>query len=269
MPIIIFLRQMELPPEDRVKLRELTYRVVNPEGDGHRSVPLDELGAYLLPVVEERMEHPGDDAISHMAAQRMGERPFTLDELVKLTRTVLMGGLDTTAGMLGYFANYLAQSPEDRRKLSEHPELINKAVEEILRRFPIANIGRFVTRDVTYRGITMKAGDHILWPVGMYNFDPARYANPMKVEFERQKNQHASFGVGAHFCVGAPLARAELRIFAEEWLREFPDFAVKPGFKVKYRRGFTVTYESLPLVLNATASSQAAGNSPTNLRSHA
>ena len=83
------------------------------------------------------------------------------------------------------------------------------AIEEVLRRFPVsASLGRYVMKDTTYRGVELKKGDHIIWGVGMYNFDAARFACPMDVKLDRQPNRHGTFGVGNHFCLGARLAPA-------------------------------------------------------------
>ena len=73
----------------------------------------------------------------------------------------------------------------------------------------------------------------------------------MTVDFDRKRTAHATFGVGEHFCVGSMLARAELRVFAEHWLKSIPDFHIKPGAKIKYRGGFNINYEELPLVVGA------------------
>jgi camphor 5-monooxygenase len=251
LPVIVFLKLADLPIEDRRRLRDIADRVINPVEDaGNRLTPLDEMGDYLLPYIEERMAKPGDDAISYVIQQKVNGRSLELDEVLKLTRSMVLAGLDTVAAMLGYFVHYLAETPELRRELIEHPESISRAVEEILRRHPPGNIGRYLTRDVVYRGVKMKAGEHVVWPVGMYNFDPKRFSEAIKVKLDRPNGRsHATFGVGHHFCVGAGLARAELRIFAEEWLREIPDFHLKPGTRPKYRGGWVTAYKELKIVL--------------------
>ena len=249
MPVIVFLELLALPKEDRAKLRAIVLGVISSPNFEEAAIPFQNLSDYLEPIIKARKENPGDDALSHIARQRVGDRPLELHEAVKIARTLVVGGLDTTSGMLGYFARYLAETPAARRQLSEQPDMIGKAIEEILRRYPVTSFARYVTRNVTYRGVQMKPGDQIMCPIAMYNFDSRRFSEPLSVQFDRARNRHAAFGAGIHMCVGAVLARAELRVFAEEWLRAIPDFHVKPGTKIAYRRGSTTIYAKLPLVI--------------------
>jgi len=249
LPGTLFLRLMEMPLEDREKLRLLHKRILNPVHDSHRAVPLQEMWDYIEPYVRERMAHPGNDPISYIAQQEVDGRRFELDEIVKIVGTVLRGGTGTTIGMLAYFARYLADNPAIRENLREHPEGIGRMVEEIIRRFPLSTVARFVINDTVFRGVSMKAGDHVAWSVGMYNFDERKFTNPMAVDIGRSNSGHASFGLGIHACLGQHLARAELRIFAEEWLREIPEFHVKPGAHIGYLKGIMIAYDALPLVI--------------------
>ncbi len=255
MPVIVFLQLLDLPGADRAKLRAIVLKVISSTNYQEAAVPFQQLSEYLLPVIKDRMANPGKDSLSHIARQRINDRPIELEEIVKLARTLVVGGLDTTSGMLGYFARYLAETPSARRQLIEQPEMTGKAIEEILRRYPVTNLGRYVTRDTVYRGVQMKAGDPVMCPIAMFNFDKYRFPNALSVQFDRAGNRHAAFGVGIHMCVGAVLARAELRVFAEEWLRAIPDFHLKPGAKIEYRAGSTVIYKTLPIVLGANTMS--------------
>ena len=258
MPVNVFLKLLDLPIEDRPKLRAIAHRIMNPIYDDNLGVPLGELTDYLMPHIKDRMARPRQDAISHVVCGRIGDRPLELEEIGKLTRSLVVAGLDTMAGMLGYFARYLAETPTARRRVIAQPEIIPKMVEELLRRFPVSNIGRYLTHDMVFRGVQMKAGEHIVWPSDMYNFDERRFPNPLSVQFGRPNNRHATFGLDHHFCAGAVLARTELRIFTEEWLREIPDFRVKPGANIAFRGGLTKVYKALPMVLADAACSEKA-----------
>jgi cytochrome P450 len=253
MPVVVFLRLLDLPLLDRGKLLDLTHRVLYPVEDGHYAKPLQALTEYLQPLVAERMASPGSDIISHIVSQKfeVAGRPLLLPEMLQLCTSVLLAGLDTVVSMLGFFAHYLAENPGERCRLRGSPELQRKAVEEVLRRYPVSNIGRIVMWDTVFRGVTMKKGDHVMWPVGTYNFDKRRFPDPMKVDLDRKRPPHATFGTGEHFCVGSVLARTELRIFAERWLERIPEFHVKPGAKIEYRGGFNINYKALPLVVGA------------------
>jgi camphor 5-monooxygenase len=249
MPVVVFLSLLDLPQEDRHRLRAIAHRILNPVDDDHRNTPLQELSAYIRPIVEDRAAHPRNDIISLITAKEVAGRPQTVDEMEKLSRTLLLGGLDTVASMLTYFARYLADSPAVRQRLRAEPKSIKPAVEEILRRYPVSNIGRITMRDTTFRGVAMKKGDHVMWPVGMFNLDERRFPRALDVDIDRKPTTHATFGVGEHFCVGSMLARTELAIFAQRWLERIPEFHVKPGVKLRYRGGFNVNLKELPLVI--------------------
>ncbi|WP_156843160.1 cytochrome P450 [Novosphingobium aquimarinum] len=249
MPVITFLGILGLPAEDRLPLLEIAEGIFKPRDDAHRFRSVEALTEYLTPYVEARRTAPIEgDPISHVVNQTDHGRPFTTEEALKLVRSTLVAGLDTVTAALGFTTRYLADNPKAREKLREDHSLHSKAIEEILRRFPVsANLGRYVTRDTVYRGVSMKRGDHIVWGVGMYNFDESRFACPMDVQLDRSRNRHGTFGVGNHFCVGAPLARAELKIFLELWLAHIPEFHIPDGEIVTYRNGFNAALSRLPL----------------------
>jgi camphor 5-monooxygenase len=251
MPIVVFLRLLDLPLEDRPRLRAIAHRILNPVNDEHRATPLAELSDYIRPIVEDRVANPRNDIISSILAHQVDGRAQTFEEMEKLSRTTLLSGLDTVASMLTYFARYLAIAPQVRRRLRADPSLIKSAIEEVLRRYPVSNIGRVVMWDTTFRGVAMRKGDHVMWPVGSFNFDRRRFPDPMTVDIHRKRTPHATFGLGEHFCVGSMLARAELGIFAERWLDRIPEFHIKPNSRLEYRGGFIVNLKQLPLVVGA------------------
>lgn len=249
MPVVVFLEMMDLPLEDRTRLLRLANAVIKPEGDGHRSDPVAELSAYLEPVIADRFANPGHDVISQLIHQKVGERQLTQVEMLRLCLSVLLGGLETTASALGSAARFLAENPDERAFLREHPEVIPAATEEFLRRFPPAVTGRQAVADREICGAQVRAGDHIVWSMAMFNLDRAAFENPMKVDFHRKRTQHATFGVGIHFCLGHFLARTELRIFLEHFLKKIPDFRVAPEADLDFRTGLTMSLKALPLLV--------------------
>jgi len=175
-------------------------------------------------------------------------RPITDEELVPMVSLLLIGGLDTVASAMGFAARFLAGSPARRQELIDHPERIPGAVEELLRRFPVVNQGRMVLNDMDYKGVAMKAGDQILMPTTLHGLDDRQFENPMEVNFQRPTPIHSTFGNGAHRCPGSLLARTELKIFLEEWLKRIPNFRIKPGETAGVRAGVNATIFHLPLV---------------------
>jgi len=253
MPIIVFMRFLGLPEKDRAKLLDLANRVVEPLEDEHRDNPLAEVLDYISPIIAERRARPGGDLISLLLQrQENGERLSDTD-MLWLTTSVLLAGLETVSASIGFSARYLAEHPESRRRLIAEPHLIPNAVEEILRRYPPSTPGRIVTRDVVVDGVQLKAGEHVIWSLGMFNFDERIFSNAMTVDLDRPRSQHATFGIGIHFCVGAFLARTELRIFLEHWLKRVPEFHIPEGSIIDWRIGLTTSIKTLPLRIGASS----------------
>jgi cytochrome P450 len=123
----------------------------------------------------------------------------------------------------------MALQPDLQQRIREHPEIINSAVEEFLRTQPILSSGRSATKDFEWHGVQLRKGDMVtcLNPAG--NFDPARFDNPREFDPERKANRHFTFVAGIHICLGAHLARRELRVLLEEWFRRVPPFRIKEG----------------------------------------
>jgi camphor 5-monooxygenase len=254
MPPTVFLHIMGLPLEDAPRLKELADNVTNPLATQtrNRNTPIAELDAYMEHYIKERIAKPGDDPVSHVARAQIIDRPIEFLEAVQLSRTLLLAGLETVVSQLGFLAFHLAETPTTRRLLIEQPGMVNTVVEEILRRYAISPIGRCLEQDYVYRGVEMKAGDHVSWPVRAYNLDPKMFEDPMTIRFDRPHNRHSSFGTkNHHFCIGASLARLELRLFTEEWLAAIPDFHVKPNAGPTYQDCRIIRYKSLPLVVGA------------------
>ena len=160
-----------------------------------------------------------------------GER-ISEDEAVNYASTVLFGGLDTVASMLGFFARFLAGNAAIRKLLIERRDddaFIMRAVDELLRRHSVANVGRFLKEDFTYKGVEFRAGDRILPATPFVGLDDKLNPDPLVVDFDRVRPSMAVFGNGPHSCPGANLARRELKVFLQEWLPRIPDFSVKPG----------------------------------------
>ena len=128
------------------------------------------------------------------------------------------------------------------------PGNINAQVEELLRVWSVTFSGRVLIQDVEVRGVQLKKDDRVTCVLPACNFDPEVFPNPREVDFHRPKKPTLAFTVGVHSCMGAHLARLEMKIGLQEWLRRIPEFAVKPGTKIEYRPGGVVGPEAVPLV---------------------
>lgn len=232
LPIHVFLRMVNLPIEDKAFLIPIAEASVRGRDVATRTKAMMDMAGYLQKWVAERREQPGDDLLTQLVnVDIQGER-ISFEEAVSYAVLVLFGGLDTVAGMLAFFARFLATHDAHRRQIVarlDDDAFLKQAIEEIIRRHGIANTARVVTHDFEYKGISFKAGDRLLPPNLLVGLDDRVNADPLEVDFDRAGGVHAAFGNGPHACPGAILARRELRIFLREWLSRIPDFRIKPG----------------------------------------
>ncbi|MDE2404998.1 MAG: cytochrome P450 [Sphingomonadales bacterium] len=184
---------------------------------------------YLRQFMAEKRVNPDGHLVSSIVHGQINGVPLTEEEQTGMVWFLWLGGLDTVAATISQMFRRMALQPEIQTMIREHPELINGAVEEFLRTQPILSSSRRATRDFEWHGMQIRAGDSFqcLNPAG--NFDPRRFPNPRTFDPTRKGNRHFTFVGGVHTCLGAPLARKELRILLEEWFKRIPEFRVKPG----------------------------------------
>ncbi len=143
---------------------------------------------------------------------------------------------------------WLAENPDRVEEIISRPDDIDAIVEELLRRFSVTFSGRVVTRDIELRGVKMKKHDRVICVFPACNFDPEVFPDPLKVDFDRPRKTILAFTVGVHSCMGGHLARMELKVALQEWLKRIPKFSVKPGTKIEYKPGGVIGPKALPLV---------------------
>lgn len=246
-PIRIFLSLMELPLEDAPRTKYWSDQLLRPDGSMTFEQAMKQLFDYLEPFVDERRGKNGSDMLSRLVNGKVGRRDLTNEEAMKLSAQVLIAGLDTVVNFLGFVMLHLARNPRDRAALAQDRALIPDAVEEFLRRFPIVSIGREINRDIEFHGATLKAGEMIAIPTPLAGLDDRTNENPLAVDFHRASNRHLTFGTGAHLCPGRHLARTEVRITLEEWLRRIPEFSLTPGAVITFTSGIVGVVDTLPL----------------------
>lgn len=232
LPLMIFLKMVGLPWDDLKYLRGLVEDFQTSPEVAKKIAAVTELEAYLRAAIEDRMANPRKDGLSLVAHAEVEGRPVKLEEALATAVMMLQGGLDTVANHLGFVTHYLAQHPEQLAWIRSHPDQLPGVVNEFLRRFPVANMGREVAEDWEFKGVSLKKGDRVLLPVSLYNMDPSRIPNGDAVDFTRD-NKHITFGSGRHTCSGAILARKEMTVFLQEWLARIPDFELDPARPAK------------------------------------
>lgn len=251
LPIHVFLRMVNLPLEDKAILIPIAEDSVRGRTAEVRAKAQQAMGSYLQKWVAERRDQKGDDLLSHIVNVDIKGERISFEEAISYAALVLFGGLDTVAGMLSFFARFLATHDEHRRQIVarlDDDEFLKTAIEELVRRHGMANTARVVTHDFEYKGVTFKAGDRLLPPNLLVGVDDRVNDDPFTVDFAREGGIHAAFGNGAHACPGAILARRELRIFLREWLSRIPDFRIKPGTSPQFATGMVNGVLKLELV---------------------
>ncbi len=184
----------------------------------------DEMTDYFQEKVAERRAEPQDDLISDLIHARLEGEPLDDRHLLGMLRLLLIAGIDTTWSAIGSSLWHLSRVPDDRKRLLAEPELMPLAVEEFLRAYAPVTMAREVVKETEIGGCPMKTGNMVLLSFPAANRDPEYFANPDKVILDRKENRHAAFGLGIHRCVGSNLARMEITVALEEWLKRIPDF---------------------------------------------
>ncbi|MGE0388456.1 MAG: cytochrome P450 [Gammaproteobacteria bacterium] len=247
MPIGIFMHMAGLPTADAAALlpwADLVTRApdVNDQLRGYGKVV-----EYLQDKVAARRGRPGEDLLSLVSNAVIDGRALSHDESVAFASLVMFAGLDTVVSSLGFFIRHLALHPEQRHRLRADPAVLPQAIEEILRRHGIVQMARRVRHDLEYGGVAMKQGEMVLLATLWTGLDERLFPDPLRVDFDRHGVLHTAFGFGPHRCIGAPLARIELRTVLREWLARIPEFEIEPGAQVQVRSGKTLAISHLPL----------------------
>jgi cytochrome P450 len=192
-------------------------------------------------IAERRGEpepRPGDLTSFLLHSEIEEDRPLTEEEVGDMLLVLTLAGLDTTRAELGYMFHHLATHPDDRRRLIDEPEIIPYAVEETLRLYTIIfGDGRKVTTDTEFHGVRLKRGDMVYGLVSAANRDPSVYDRAEEFVVDRKKNNHFGFAGGPHRCLGMHLARREMAVGVDEWLRVIPEFRLETEQELLERGG--------------------------------
>jgi cytochrome P450 len=210
-----------------------------------------ELIHYLQEVVDQRRRHPKDDFFSLLVQARFDGRPLTDLEIRGYTVVTMTAGQETTVNGIGNSLWYLSEHPQDKARLLADPTLLPHAIEEFLRFMsPIQLLGRNATGDVVMHGEQIRKGDMVAMCYGAANRDESIFSEADRCIIDRHPNRHLAFGSGPHACLGAHLARLEMRVAVEEMLRRAPDYRVADRSRCRMApHGDLRGFWSLPTVL--------------------
>lgn len=247
-PLVVFLSIVGAPLSDLDRLASITHLYLR---SSERSESLRGFALmldYVKEIVGERRRTPGADLVSHILAATPDGRALDDDEIVGAVQLFFLAGLDTVTSVLGSMMLYLAHNPDTYAMLVDGPELIPPAVEEMLRISAPATTDRAVRRDYDYNGVPFRKGDRVVMLTQLFGFDQRHLSDALDVRFDRKGYRQLAFGGGPHLCIGATLARLELRIFLEEWTAVIPRFALAPGADPRLCGGNVWAPDQLPLV---------------------
>ena len=252
LPISIFLDLADLPREDQKILRPIAQQAINSPNQEQRAEGFARLETYLRPIIRARREKPGEDLISQIVNVSDGGERISEDDAFSYAAVVLFGGFDSVASMLGLCIRYLARHLDTRREIITHLDdetFMRSAAEEMLRRHGMATTSRLVVQDSSLKDARFKAGDMVTILHMLAGLDERFIPDPLTLDLRRTPiNTHGIFGSGPHACPGAVLARRELQIVLQEWLRRIPDYAIAPGTTSKTTMGTVACLSELHLV---------------------
>ncbi|MFE6041851.1 cytochrome P450 [Streptomyces sp. NPDC056452] len=232
LPMTVICELIGVPDLDRDAFRQMSNAIVAPVSHEKEDAAVHAMGAYLDELIEDKRCAPGDDLLSALiqARDEGGDR-LSSDELVGMAFLLLVAGHETTVNLISNGVRALLDHPDQLALLRADPELIDGAVEEMLRYDgPVENATLRFTRDpVPVGSRVIPAGEAVLVALGSGDRDPDRYPDPDTFDIRREAQGHLAFGHGMHFCMGAPLARMEGRIAIRALLDRCPGLVRDPG----------------------------------------
>ncbi len=244
LPTTVFLQLLGLPLSRAREFLDLKDGIIRPPVTTHeeRVAHTAEVGqriyAVLQEAIDERVEERADDFLSLFLDAEVDGHRLTNDDVLDIGYLFFIAGLDTVTASLDCMLSYLAQHPEQRRRLVDDPSLIPHAIEEMLRwETPVQAVVRIATADSEIGGCPVAEGRVVTVMLGSANTDERAWVDADSVDFDRVENRHIAFGGGNHRCLGSHLARMELRVALEEWHRAIPDYRLREGVELLYSRG--------------------------------
>ncbi|MHA3791156.1 cytochrome P450 [Sphingomonas sp. YL-JM2C] len=246
-PVSVFMELMGLPLDRFEEFRDIVLEYFGRTTIERRIELQERMMAVMWAEFEKRRTEPRDDLMSKLVAEQVRGRPLTEDELRSIGFLLFIAGLDTVANTLSFTFRQLAIHPELQARLAADPEATPEFVEEALRRCSIVQQTRLVKKDFELAGAQFRAGEMVVCPLSLGGMDERRNPDPETIDIDRKERSHLAFSTGPHICIGNFLARMEMKIMVQEWLRRIPAFRIKPGTEPQWRAGGVAALSDLHL----------------------
>ncbi|MEZ5216385.1 MAG: cytochrome P450 [Ilumatobacteraceae bacterium] len=244
-----------LPEEDADLFRDWIFRnfQLAPRDNAVRYQLMHEMGDYVDEILKDRLANPRDDMLSDIAHAEIDGEPVDWTLKLGYVRLMIVAGIDTTWSAIGsglwHFAQHQVQV--ERLVSVDNSDLLwQLGMEEVLRYYAPVTMARKVIADTEVAGCPIHAGDQMLVTFPAANHDPAAFEDPHEFQLDREHNRHVAFGLGVHRCVGSNLARLELLVALQEWLRAFPSYSLDESRPTTWANGQVRGPRSIPVLLN-------------------
>ncbi len=254
-PVHGICRLLGVPESDADMFRDWIFRnfQLAPRDNAVRVHLTEEMTAYNSSMLERRRAEPQDDLLTLIAHGEIDGQPIDQELQVGFVTLMILAGIDTTWSAIGSGLWHFAQHPDQRQRLvavADDDPLWQMATEEVLRYYAPVTMGRQVIADTEVAGCPVHAGDQTLVTFPAANHDPEAFEDAHEFRIDRAINRHVAFGLGIHRCLGSNLARLELTVALQEWLRAFPDFELDPDRETTWANGQVRGPRNIPVQLN-------------------
>ncbi|HUQ64221.1 MAG TPA: cytochrome P450 [Acidimicrobiales bacterium] len=247
LPTVVICELLGVPVTDRELFKDwsadasrLLDGYLEPENQTKGLAAAMQLAAYFTELIEKRRADPGDDVLTALIAAEEGGLRLTHEELLTTSTLLLLAGFETTMNLVGNGVLALLQHPDQLARWRADPSLDRTAIEELLRwEGPVHVTARIATTDAEVGGVQIKAGEQLAVVLAAANRDPSVFEEPNRLDVSRKENRHLAFAAGAHFCLGAALARHEARAAIGTLVRRFPSMELATEVP-EYRDHFVI-----------------------------
>jgi cytochrome P450 len=258
LPILVIASLIGVPPEDLAQFKIWSDAMValpTPETIDANRAKTQAMHDYIGSMLSERRAHPSDDFMSTLIQAGGTQQPLEDWEITSFCVLLLLAGNETTRNLVSCLLNVLADDPETWRALGKDRALIPAAIEESLRfDSPVQILNRWTTKETDLGGHTLPAGANVAVAYAAGNRDPSVFADPDTFIADRPENRHLAFGLGIHFCLGAPLARMETAVVLEEMLDRYPSISRTAPATFQQAARVIRGLVALPVTLHETVS---------------